>query len=520
MSLSVVLKSRAVRRSFAGNSARVIGNSISTEPSLGKKIWNALKGFAQWAIGKLWTRIRSIQLTDVWAWFERKFHDLWSFDWNQTDAELNEKTKAAWEQVKTAAAGLAGRAAGYLVCGALPAVSIAVFNEALGAYLLKKFGEEALTELAYSLGAFLKLVAATMATQFIRFVYKSGRRLIKAAARNKAIRGVLEKAGVNTTAVDEWGEESSKEKDASFASGLRNRIEKLPDSWEDAAEEFVDEFSDACFEAGYIIAGGVDEFFSLQANAKEVFNPLGYDRIVRFTPDKEVKSEEFILAGKEELIKSEMISIINQSQVIDNREVVLALPTEEWGRIPVLENGAIEIELEFYRYEQPPYRSKERAANCSRQRIHLYNVDRTKIKYDKLQKDFRNTSFTTGSLKTSIVWSNGRQTHIYVSTRSEGKRIAKVLENYTHEKIIFPLYYLDKEEDSPGQSATAGSQNHKQYLANIKIWNWNRISKYERAASKPNPAERKRLIKLFPVHEKNEPDWWQSEVNKVLKSTL
>jgi hypothetical protein len=521
VSLSVVLKSRAVRRSFTGGStARVIGNSISTEPGWGGKIWNALKPHINWAIGKLWTKIRSINLLDAWGWFERRFHDLWNFDWNQTDAELDERNKQAWEQVKVAAAGLTGRAAGYLVCGALPAVSITVFNEALGVYLLKKFGEEAVSELAYSLAELIRIVAATMAIQLLRFIYKSGRRLIKAAARNKAIRGALEKAGVNTKAIDEWGEESSKEKEASFAAGLRNRIEKLPDSWEEAAEEFVDEFSDACFEAGYIIAGGIDEFFSLQAHTKEVFNPLGHDRIVRFTPNKDVKSEEFVLAGKEELIKAEMISIINQSQVIDNREVTLSLPTEEWGRIPVISSGAIEIELEFFKFKQPPYWTNERRGKNGRQRVHLYNVNRAKVDFESLQNDFRRTGFLNGNVRASIRWTDGRVTTVYVSSEKEGKEVAKLLEKYTHEDIVYPISFSTREINKLNQSSIEVVRIHRQYLANIKIWNWDRITKFEKAQGKLGPSDRKRLIRRFRVDYDNKPSEWDSAVNEALKGTL
>ncbi len=520
MSLSVVLKSRKVRKAFTDTSGtRVIGKDLFDSPkgALGK-IKNALIGFGKWAIGKLWTKIRSVSLLDVYEWIANRVHDLWTFDWNVTDSQLDQKTKEAWEQVKVAAAGLAGRAVGYLVCGALPALSIAVFNEALGAYLLKKFGEEAVTELAHSLAEFLKLVAKTAAVQFIRFLYKSGRRMIKAAARNPLIRKVLTKGGIDTKKIDEWGEKS--EKDASFASRTQRKIENLPETWQDSAEEFIDELGDACFEGGYIIAGGLDEFFSMQANAKDVMNPLGRDRIVRFTPNKDVKDEQFVLAGKEEFLKAEMIRTINQSQIIDNREVTLSLPTEEWGRIPVTENGAVEIEFEFYRFEEGPYWTNERRKDNGRQRIHLYNVNKSTITFDKLWRTFRKIPFKTGDVKTTVTWSNGRKTGIWAASPEEGERIAQDLSQFTHEKIVFPIFFSTRKGHLQGQSNNAAKKNHKQYLASIKIWNWDRITKFEKAKGKASPTDRKRLIKKIACNFTTEPSWWKDQVAKALKDTL
>lgn len=514
------LRSTTVRKQIGRNGIRRIGSSYTpttTKEGFLGGIWNQLKGLGGWIVEKVSGVLRKINFTKIWDWIVSGFNTIWTFNWQQTDAEIDKKIAADWQAVSVRMAGLTGRAFGHLVCGFIPAASMAVINEPLAVHLLQQVGEEALQDLSNELNSFLMQAGQATLNTAARKTFKNIRRLIKKANRNPAFRNTIS-AFINPTIIDQWGEEEGKE--WSFQSAFQRQIEKLPEPWQERVEEFVDEFSDACIESGYVIAGGLDEFFGLNAATQDTFSPFGQERTIEFYPDRDVKSEKFILKGKEALVKSQVIDIVNQKQLLDNREISINLPTEEWGRIPVTESVNIEIEFEFYKFEEPPYWSKERRKDNGRQRIKIPNINRTSIKFERLQKAFRITPFDSGTIKAIITWESGRSTKFWCRSESEGKRVAQEFESFSKDKIVFPLVFESRHGVPPGVSSSKYLKNYKQYLAHIKIWNWDKITKFERTIGKTEKLNPKQLVKRFRCDYKEEPSWWQNEVNEALKDTI
>ncbi|MGB3535426.1 MAG: hypothetical protein WBA13_18150 [Microcoleaceae cyanobacterium] len=514
------LRSTRVRKQIGQNGVRKIGTSYTpttTKQGLIGRIWNQLKGLGGWIVEKISGVLRKINFTKIWDWIVSGFNTIWAFNWQQTDAEIDKKIAAEWHAVTVKMAGVTGRAFGHLVCGFIPAASIAVVNEPLAVYLLQKVGEEALQDLSNELNAFLQQTGRATLNTAARKAFKNIRKLIKFANRNPYYRRRVSRF-INPQIIDQWGEEEGKE--WSFQSFFQKQVEKLPEPWQDRVEEFVDEFSDACIESGYVIAGGLDEFFGLNAATQDFFSVFGKERTIEFYPDRDVKSEKFILKGKEELVKSQVVDIVNQGQLLENREISINLPTEEWGRIPIVESSNIEIEFEFYKFEQPPYWTKERRKDNGRQRIKLQNINRTSIKFDKLQKAFRSTPFSSGEIRTVITWESGRITKFWCQSQNEGEKVAEIFQEFSKDKIVFPLVFESRKGSPSNVSAAKYKKNYKQYLSHIKIWNWNKINKFEATKGETKKSDVKNLFKRFRCDFENEPSWWQKEVDEALKSTL
>jgi hypothetical protein len=63
--------------------------------------------------------------------------------------------------------------------------------------------------------------------------------------------------------------------------------------WRNFTEEALEEGSEACIEAGFAVAGGIDAWLAQQAMQRNSL--LGSDRTVEITPDRSAPDERIIL---------------------------------------------------------------------------------------------------------------------------------------------------------------------------------------------------------------------------------
>jgi hypothetical protein len=165
-----------------------------------------------------------------------------------------------------------GNAFGFLACGVLPAGAIAVFNEPLGAYLLREVGEEALDEFAANFAQLIRLSFRSTAQYLFISAFKNVRFAIKRYVSNANLqtKNLIDKifGGNMTEAIKNWGEPNSKP--WSFRLAVEEAIDNIDNPvLQEFVEEFYDEALDACVEAGYVIAGGLDTWYLEQALAKK-----------------------------------------------------------------------------------------------------------------------------------------------------------------------------------------------------------------------------------------------------------
>lgn len=190
------------------------------------------------------------------GWLSAASSFIWNFNWNIGDQAIEEQLKSSLTGLAGQLGGFVGQAAGWVFCGALPGLVVMRFNEALGLKILRDVGEEALDELSSSFGALLNSTFRIAATYVFMRLYSSTRRLYWR----------FFKKGQKLPDFD-------KRKPWSFASAFEEWNEKNLPAVQNYYEEMREEFSEACTEAGYVVANTLDSEFAMRKLENEALNP-------------------------------------------------------------------------------------------------------------------------------------------------------------------------------------------------------------------------------------------------------
>lgn len=283
------LRSRASRELATGSPGgiRKFGlNLIKTtnpETQNPTTFWGGLKRFSDSLLNGLTAfadGILSFNLSGLWSAVVTTGLKIVNFNWNVTDAQLDQRIKQAEIAINGAYGGLIGGTLGYAICGLIPTATIAVFNEALALHVLEELGEEAAEEIAAKTATWLQLVFKQYIDKGFVNLYKNYRSVLRPAALSVA--QLLVRAGILTQeSVDEANK--NRNKPWSFHSALESSIESIQDPAQQAyAEEFWEELTESCIEAGYIVAAGIDSYFAKARIANS--NILGRERVVEIQP--------------------------------------------------------------------------------------------------------------------------------------------------------------------------------------------------------------------------------------------
>lgn len=508
------LNSRSTTQSIAGGARRINTSGLRQ----GGNIFQSLIGFFSERIGRF---IKSINFKKIWQTIVSVFNYLWVFDWQQTDEELDKQIQAMWLRVEERMFGLLGRSLGWLLCGAVPGAVMATFNAPMAAFLMYKLGDEAVEDMLDEIGQFFQLAGrAALQSMFLK-AFQSVRRLIKFANKIPGIRSLLGTLGIPNKTIDDWGED--KDKSWSFSKALNDRIEKIPsERLQNNIEEFIDEFSDACFEAGYVLAAGLDEYLGLDGVNKGVFDLFGTQRSVKVTPDKDTPSESFLIRGSDQFVRNQITTLLNTQQLINNRDAGLILPGDgDWDEIFVTENNGIEVAFEFYSYEKPPYWTKDRRNNLKKSTLTVPNCERNLITWENIKAVFAGSSaFDKGNILCKGHIENGRTLECYTDTDEEGEKLLLKLASFTKYKLVYPLNIRTHKgwERRPGYNIT--TIKTKMYLGAIKIINWHKITKFEAAKGLNPKAIRKNQSVRLQMHMDTKPTWWDETARQALRNTI
>lgn len=297
MGLEIVvdaLKSRKIRQAVTGKNGgglrKLALNAVSDkkddEGNFLSAVYNGIERFGQslMSVTKgLLGGALSFSFTKLWSWCVSAYLFVFHFNWNATDKELDQQIKQGEIAIAASKGALIGKSLGYAVCGLIPTATIAVFNEPMALYVMKELGEEAAEEIAQSLATLIGLQLKQWRNQIFINLFKNYRSILRPAAIGFA--NLLVKAGVLTQdSVDKANK--NRNEPWSFAGALEDSIDSIKDPVEQAyAEEFWEEFGDACIEAGYIVAGGIDSYLA-QAKLAQANHPLGEEKIVEITLDR------------------------------------------------------------------------------------------------------------------------------------------------------------------------------------------------------------------------------------------
>lgn len=273
-----------------------------------------IQPFLQWSATKIWTILVSSVIF------------LFNFNWNISDEDLEARLKNAeiawWAQLGSTI----GTSLGWITCGFIPTAVVFSFNRALAAHILLNVGEEAYDEMISEVAALVNMSARNFANQWITKLFIAFRWMVKNVALNVSNDSLLSdtvgrllEATKLSEAAKKWGDKGSKPwilsqkiEEAIENSGLELKYQAF-------LEEILESFGDSCIEAGYVVAGSIDEWIANQNLVNQ--SEQGQPNTVVVTPNRKAPEEKIILHGTTEQLRPAITQTIAHYQLIYNRDI-------------------------------------------------------------------------------------------------------------------------------------------------------------------------------------------------------
>lgn len=399
--------------------------------------------------------------------FWASFDYIWTFNWNITDAELDRSIEYLKLRIAGQLGETAGNLVGYIVCGVIPSIGIMVLNEPLGLYLLQQVGEEALDEFLSNIRILLRTSLYGLVQSAWITMFKNTRRVAKRAVKDpdSAISQLGKRIfGSNfDTAIKQWGEEGSKP--WSFAIQKERKRDEIKDPLEREFWEGADEgFADACRDASYVIADGLDAWAVEQRMQRE--REQGTQHAIEFLPNREIEDERMIVAGNEQEVRTQLITTMNTYEMIEHRDVGMyvgePLRTHARKRVPPLT-----LRVNLFNWPTPPFRRS--GFNSKRVYCDVPGIKRSKLDWNTIKEAFGgNTGYMWGRFYTVVQLKDSQgnyagQLKIYGGSKAEAeRRINRVLELTEYEE-------LTKTHGEEDESRT-NNNNGRKYKASTRIY--------------------------------------------------
>lgn len=288
------------------DAASFVEDQLDDDGGVLGKLWNLAKGVT----GFLWKAAVSIlggvgfTFTRLWGLIVNSVQFVVNFDFGATDAALDAAAKGQWEAIAAQFGGVAGNAAGWLVGGVLPGALLFQFNEVAAIAVLREVGEEALEELSAGVFALTQsLLRIAVRTAFVRS-FKAFRKWLKKPGNLFA--GLLP-----ASLREAWATGKSWR----IATEIEKKVESIQNPvTQNFIEEFLEEFSDAVIEAGYVVAGGLDRYVAEQRRST-------VNQYLEVTPNREYPNEKFLLAGPEDQLRTTVPQLLATHELIDHRDI-------------------------------------------------------------------------------------------------------------------------------------------------------------------------------------------------------
>ena len=254
-----------VSASSDGNS-EVVGGTASPTGII-QKVKNWIIDKAKQFPGFLWSKIVNFikfSLTQVWGTIVSAYFTLKTFNWNQSDDEIQKQIDQNNKRLLDAAGGGLGKLAAW---GLVSFANLAV-GAALGA-VGRLTGNSNLKQQQTVKGIKIPVVSARIAAAlaeeggeeirgaFTNFFTQGKSAMIS----NGLLTGLLTARKMKLFGQKEIGPNANLPVD-SFIDKQQKWIESLPVKWQEFAEEFIEEFEESIVEAGYIVSHTLDDHYA------------------------------------------------------------------------------------------------------------------------------------------------------------------------------------------------------------------------------------------------------------------
>lgn len=448
------LRSRVTRRSLTTNGIRLITNN-STDitntqgDNAGNAIWEFITGvggFIGWAISKI-NSLGNFSVSTIWSGITGGIQKIYNFNWNYTDSQIDTQLKQYQTQIAGQLGETLGNAAGYFICGYLPTTVIGVFNPALGAYLLREVGEEAFEEFAANIYILGQTTFKAAAFWLASTIFKNTRNIFNAVASTASsfISGTAKLIFGNTIDATKIKEFKEGNEPWSIRSQIDSVVDAIKIDWlQEFVENFLEELGDACVEAGYVVAGGIDKFIAEKALERQLDEGDHYT--VEIQPNRENPNDSIILEGTESQLIEQVPLVMSQVQIMDSRDVgqIIGEPATEYNS---RRRSEFELLIRFHSSKSPPFRPYK--PNQTAQ-ITIPWIVRSKIDWSKLKVLFGGVNgYTYGrySCQITAVSAKGSEFKLifHANSYDEAEELCKAALSLTDGKQIgIPHFGLKK----------------------------------------------------------------------------
>ncbi|MDB9375750.1 hypothetical protein [Nodularia sphaerocarpa] len=459
------LESRAVRSAIGD---RIFNSSLDQQDSGdgGGSIVSTLLGLGGRLLGFLVGSVGSVlgfSLSLLWGMVTNAAQFIWNFNWNISDSQIDQQIQQKWNAISGMLGGTLGNALGYLGCGVLPGATIFSFNAAMGAYVLGNVGEEMAEEFLSNLSNLIRYTFMSGIESLILSGFKNIRHLIKS---NSVLIGRI--LGDNAeAAINAWGASGSKP--WSFALATEEAVESISnEAVKNFVEEFLEESWEGCVEAGYVVANSIESFIALEKLKQQQLPSLGKTRFVEITPDRSIESQKIVLAGPEQVLKSQIVSTLSNYQMMEDKDIgaFVGAPLDDYLRA---KPRTITLVIQFFSNQQPPW-AKVGTQRLISSTCQIPDIKRERIDWARIKLACGGTNgFMFGRFRVTGLLNNGRQMTIYGASADEAEERLRALLYFSDAELIKkPTITEDRTEDTAGSYI---KQPRRIYPAYFTIFN-------------------------------------------------
>ena len=430
------LASRAIRSKITGGSITrkmKLSHEISRQGSnsfLGniQKAWDGFTSGLMKVIGGLgWG---GNALAGAWAWLSSKAVQVWTFDWNQSDKQLetlmesqNVRIAAAWGSALGRSAGwLAGIAVGYGLSFLCPVIGGSMLAKTVGS----KVGAEALGEISQGfLGAVTQTLGAWADNTAIS-AYINYRKLVKSLP--ESVLGSIYGSSKAKFLKESWGKEGGPNlsfayKKEEFIEGIENKnLRAFVDS-------FLEEAWDGFTESGFIVAQELDSAYTQAKQAQETAK--GKKRTVKLIPDKRKKTETLTLSAGETDLQESVLETLNNYRLISNRDVgqIVGMPADDFMSAKPLRR---QLTIVFKTKKEPPWVMPD-GKKAKEYVVTVPDAD-LGLTWNKIKLAAK--AYSWGKFRATAHLDNGRQMAVYGSSKGEAEKSLRRMAELSTAKIL------------------------------------------------------------------------------------
>lgn len=351
------LLSRAIRSQLApdGRTRKINLKAFFGSPGEG----NPLSNFIKWVSGGLVGVAKFIGgvfksvifgARTVGGWIQTIFSDgfmqLLTFDWNQSDAEINLAIKGTNNSIFESWGEFVGSA---LASGAVLGVTALIPN--VGPIVARMCLPEVTEELKDELADSIRVTLQGTLNNKARSLYMNARSFIK---NNEFIQKLAAQIGGNklTQILQNWGKGGEP---WTIYGKIESSIEAIPnEGWRAFAEGVFEGAIEGYLRTVAIVSNKVDDYIQLQNQFED--RSAGPQRSVQIEIDPDSDSPPLVVAGAQRQIGPTIHAVAAMGTLLHNAAVTNPETRADWPRSRVAEGRERYLSLEFRNFEKPPFR--------------------------------------------------------------------------------------------------------------------------------------------------------------------